>query len=97
VVFWLRLSHSGKAVHIAWANQKESFLDGHVQASARLKDADRDDPERQPQTRGDRHYRWAGSGLRSEIHRHAVRRAVSIPCFCIPGIEGCSREGRGRG
>ena len=32
-MFVLRLSHSGKAVHIAYANQaQESFLDGHVQA-----------------------------------------------------------------
>jgi len=36
-MFCLRLSHSGKAVHIAYANQtQESFLDGHVQAFARL-------------------------------------------------------------
>ena len=32
-MFCLRLSHSGKAVHIAYANQaQESFLDGHVRA-----------------------------------------------------------------
>src|SRR6185312_10285757 len=32
-MFVLRLSHSGKAVHIAYANQaQESFLDGHVRA-----------------------------------------------------------------
>lgn len=32
-MFVLRLSHSGKAVHIAYANQaQESFLDGHVAA-----------------------------------------------------------------
>jgi len=32
-MFILRLSHSGKAVHIAYANQaQESFLDGHVKA-----------------------------------------------------------------
>jgi transcriptional regulator with XRE-family HTH domain len=32
-MFVLRLSHSGKAVHIAYANQAaESFLDGHVRA-----------------------------------------------------------------
>lgn len=32
-MFVLRLSHSGKAVHIAYANQaQESFLDGHVKA-----------------------------------------------------------------
>ncbi|MEO7070096.1 MAG: IS21 family transposase [Nostocoides sp.] len=36
-MFVLRLSHSGRAVHIAYANQaQESFLDGHVQAFARL-------------------------------------------------------------
>jgi len=36
-MFVLRLSHSGKAVHVAYANQaQESFLDGHVQAFARL-------------------------------------------------------------
>jgi len=36
-MFVLRLSHSGKAIHIAYANQaQESFLDGHVQAFARL-------------------------------------------------------------
>jgi transposase len=36
-MFVLRLSHSGKAVHIAYANQaQESFLDGHVQAFDRL-------------------------------------------------------------
>jgi transposase len=32
-MFVLRLSHSGKAVHLAYANQaQESFLDGHVRA-----------------------------------------------------------------
>ena len=32
-MFALRLSHSGKAVHVAYANQsQESFLDGHVRA-----------------------------------------------------------------
>lgn len=37
-MFCPRLSHSGKAVHIAYANQtQESFLDGHVRAFARLK------------------------------------------------------------
>lgn len=36
-MFCLRLSHSGKAVHIAYANQsQESFLDGHVRAFAAL-------------------------------------------------------------
>jgi transposase len=36
-MFCLRLSHSGKAVHIAYANQaQESFLDGHVRAFADL-------------------------------------------------------------
>ena len=30
----MRLSHSGKAVHIGYANQaQESFLDGHVRRS----------------------------------------------------------------
>jgi transposase len=32
-LFCLRLSHSGRAVHVAYANQaQESFLDGHVRA-----------------------------------------------------------------
>lgn len=36
-MFVLRLSHSGKAVHIAYGNQaQESFLDGHVRAFAAL-------------------------------------------------------------
>ncbi len=36
-MFVLRLSHSGKAVHLAYANQaQESFLDGHVRAFDRL-------------------------------------------------------------
>lgn len=36
-MFIMRLSHSGKAVHIAYANQaQESFLDGHVQAFERF-------------------------------------------------------------
>jgi transposase len=36
-MFVLRLSHSGKAVHVAYANQaQESFLDGHVRAFATL-------------------------------------------------------------
>lgn len=35
--FLLRLSHSGLAVHVAYANQtQESVLDGHVVAFARL-------------------------------------------------------------
>lgn len=36
-MFVMRLSYSGKAVHIAYANQaQESFLDGHVQAFERF-------------------------------------------------------------
>jgi transposase len=36
-MFVLRLSHSGKAVHVAYGNQaQESFLDGHVRAFAAL-------------------------------------------------------------
>ena len=36
-MFCMRLSHSGRAVHIAYANQaQESFLDGHVRAFAAL-------------------------------------------------------------
>jgi transposase len=36
-LFVLRLSHSGKAVHVAYANQaQESFLDGHVRAFTAL-------------------------------------------------------------
>jgi transposase len=36
-MFVLRLSHSGRAVHYAYANQaQESFLDGHVRAFAAL-------------------------------------------------------------
>ncbi len=36
-MFVLRLSHSGRAVHIAYGNQaQESFLDGHVRAFAAL-------------------------------------------------------------
>ncbi len=36
-MFVMRLSHSGKAVHVAYANQaQESFLDGHVRAFAAL-------------------------------------------------------------
>ena len=36
-MFVMRLSHSGKAVHIAYANEaQESFLDGHVKALAVL-------------------------------------------------------------
>jgi transposase len=36
-MFVLRLSHSGKAIHVAYANQaQESFLDGHVRAFAAL-------------------------------------------------------------
>jgi transposase len=32
-MFVLRLSHSGRAVHVAYGNQaQESFLDGHVRA-----------------------------------------------------------------
>jgi transposase len=36
-LFVLRLSHSGRAVHLAYANQaQESFLDGHVRAFTAL-------------------------------------------------------------
>ena len=36
-MFVLRLSHSGRAVHVAYANQaQESFFDGHNTAFARL-------------------------------------------------------------
>ncbi len=93
-MFVLRLSHSGKAVHIAYANQaQESFLDGHVQAFAALGGVptgmiryDNLTPAVIRVLLG--RARWENErfvGLRSHYGYDSF--------FCLPGIEGAHEKG----
>lgn len=93
-MFVLRLSHSGKAVHIAYANQaQESFLDGHVQAFDRLGGVPtgmiRYDNLKTAVIRvllgRDRWENERFVGLRSHYGYDSF--------YCIPGIEGAHEKG----
>ena len=92
-MFVLRLSHSGRAVHVAYGNQaQESFFDGHVQAFARL---------------GGVPTRIRYDNLKPAVLRVLLGRArlenqrfvgaaqpLRFDCFyCQPGIEGAHEKG----
>ena len=93
-MFVLRLSHSGKAVHIAYANQaQESFLDGHVRAFARLGGVP---------TGMIRYDNLTPAVVRVVLGRERVENPRFIALrshygydsfFCIPGIEGAHEKG----
>ena len=62
-MFVMRLSHSGRAFHVAFATQaQEAFLEGHVRAFEHFGAVPAPDPLRQPQTRGDPGAQGAGPG-----------------------------------
>ena len=93
-MFVLRLSHSGKAVHVAYANQaQESFLDGHVRAFARLGGV----------PAGQIRYDNLGPAvIRVMLGRDRVENVRFIALrshygfdsfFCHPGIEGAHEKG----
>ena len=93
-MFVLRLSHSGKAVHVAYANQaQESFLDGHVRAFARLGGI----------PAGQIRYDNLGPAvIRVMLGRDRVENVRFIALrshygfdsfFCHPGIEGAHEKG----
>jgi transposase len=93
-MFVLRLSHSGKAVHLAYANQaQESFLDGHVRAFAArggvptgMIRSDNLTPAVVRVLLG--RARWENErfvGLRSHYGYDAL--------FCLPGIDGAHEKG----
>lgn len=93
-MFCLRLSHSGRAVHVAYANQaQESFLDGHVRAFAALGGVPvgmiRYD-NLKPAV-----IRCALGRERLENDRFvALRSHYGFDSFyCIPGIEGAHEKG----
>jgi hypothetical protein len=93
-MFCLRLSHSGKAVHVAYANQaQESFLDGHVRAFAAL------DGVPVGMIRYDN---LTPAVIRVALGRERLEnpRFVALRShygydsfFCIPGIEGAHEKG----
>jgi transposase len=93
-MFCLRLSHSGKAVHVAYANQtQESFLDGHVQAFERLGGVP---------TGMIRYDNLKPAVIRVALGRErfehprfiAMRSHYSYDSFfCAPGIEGAHEKG----
>lgn len=93
-MFCLRLSHSGKAVHVAYANQtQESFLDGHVQAFERLGGVP---------TGMIRYDNLKPAVIRVALGRErfehprfiALRSHYSYDSFfCAPGIEGAHEKG----
>ncbi len=93
-MFVLRLSHSGKAVHIAYANQaQESFLDGHVQAFERLGGVP---------TGMIRYDNLTAAVVRVALGRERLEneRFVAMRShygydsfFCLPGIDGAHEKG----
>jgi transposase len=93
-MFCLRLSHSGKAVHIAYANQtQESFLDAHVQSFARLGGVP---------TGMIRYDNLKPAVIRVALGRERFEHPRFIAMrshygfdsfFCIPGIEGAHEKG----
>ena len=100
-MFVLRLSHSGKAVHVAYANQaQESFLDGHVVAFERLGGVP---------TGMIRYDNLTAAVVRVVLGHERVENPRFIALrshygydsfFCMPGLEGGPeplRPGRARG
>jgi len=93
-MFCLRLSHSGKAVHIAYANQsQESFLDGHVRAFDALGGVP---------VGMIRYDNLTPAVIRVALGRERLQnpRFVALRShygydsfFCIPGIEGAHEKG----
>ncbi len=93
-MFCLRLSHSGKAVHIAYANQsQESFLDGHVRAFEALGGVP---------VAMIRYDNLTPAVIRVALGRERLEnpRFVALRShygydsfFCIPGIEGAHEKG----
>lgn len=93
-MFCLRLSHSGKAVHVAYANQtQESFLDGHVRAFAALGGVP---------IGMIRYDNLTPAVIRVALGRERLEnpRFVAMRShygydsfFCIPGIEGAHEKG----
>ncbi|MFZ0158548.1 MAG: IS21 family transposase [Kineosporiaceae bacterium] len=93
-MFVLRLSHSGKAVHIVYGNQaQESFLDGHVQAFARLGGVP---------TGMVRYDNLTPAVIRVALGRERFEHPKFIAMrshygydsfFCMPGIEGAHEKG----
>ena len=93
-MFVLRLSHSGKAVHVAYANQaQESFLDGHVRAFAALGGVP---------TSMIRYDNLTPAVIRVLLGRErwenprfvALRSHYGFDSFfCLPGIEGAHEKG----
>ena len=93
-MFVLRLSHSGKAVHLAYANQaQESFLDGHVVAFERLGGVP---------TGMIRYDNLTAAVIRVVLGRERVENPRFIALrstygfdsfFCAPGIEGAHEKG----
>ena len=93
-MFVLRLSHSGKAVHVAYANQaQESFLDGHVQAFERLGGVP---------VGMIRYDNLTAAVIRVVLGRERVENPRFIALrstygfdsfFCLPGIDGAHEKG----
>ncbi|WP_152231212.1 IS21 family transposase [Georgenia ruanii] len=93
-MFVLRLSHSGKAIHIAYANQsQESFLDGHVRAFERLGGVP---------TGMIRYDNLKPAVLRVALGRQRLENPRFIALrshygydsfYCLPGIDGAHEKG----
>jgi len=93
-MFVLRLSHSGKAVHVAYANQaQESFLDGHVVAFERLGGVP---------VGMIRYDNLTAAVIRVVLGRERVENPRFIALrstygfdsfFCLPGIDGAHEKG----
>lgn len=93
-MFCLRLSHSGKAVHVAYANQsQESFLDGHARAFAALGGVP---------VGMIRYDNLTPAVIRVALGRERLEnpRFVALRShygydsfFCIPGLEGAHEKG----
>ena len=93
-MFCLRLSHSGKAVHVAYANQsQESFLDGHVRAFEALGGVP---------VGMIRYDNLTPAVIRVALGRERLQnpRFVALRShygydsfFCIPGIDGAHEKG----
>ena len=93
-MFVMRLSHSAKAVHIAYANQaQESFLDGHVRAFERLGGVPRGMI---------RYDNLKPAVIRVALGRERLENPRFIAMrshygydsfFCLPGIDGAHEKG----
>ena len=90
----MRLSHSGRAFHVAFATQaQEAFLEGHVLAFAHFGAVPGTDPLRQPQAGGGAGAARAATGPSRSGSSRCAATTASSRSSAVPGKDGAHEKG----